>query len=42
VAVALAAFLEGVEVGRVGLRPIGLPLLSIARDAITFDIAQMR
>ena len=36
-----AAFLEGVEVGSIGLRPVGLTWLAIATHAIALDVAQM-
>jgi hypothetical protein len=36
-----AAFLEGVEVGGIGLRPVGLARLAIAAHAIALDVAQV-
>jgi hypothetical protein len=36
-----AAFLEGVEVGFVGLRPVGLARLAIAAGAVALDVAQV-
>jgi hypothetical protein len=36
-----AAFLEGVEVGGIGLLPVGLARLAIAAYAIALDVAQV-
>jgi hypothetical protein len=36
-----AAFLEGVEVGGIGLRPVGLARLAIAAHAVALDVAQV-
>ena len=36
-----AAFLEGVEVGSVCLRPVGLARLAIAAHTVAFDVAQV-
>lgn len=36
-----AAFLEGVEIGGIGLRPVGLARLAIAAHAIALDVAQV-
>jgi hypothetical protein len=36
-----AAFLEGVEVGFVGLRPVGPARLAVAAHAVALDVAQV-
>src|SRR3546814_2402780 len=36
-----AAFLERIEVGGIGLRPVGLARLAIAAHAIALDVAQV-
>src|SRR2546427_4336 len=36
-----AAFLEGVEAGSIGLRPIGLAWLAVAAGAVALDVAQV-
>ncbi|KAG0755486.1 hypothetical protein G6F22_020595 [Rhizopus arrhizus] len=36
-----AAFLEGVEVGHVGLRPVGLARLAVAAHAVALDVVQV-
>jgi hypothetical protein len=36
-----AAFLEGIEVGFVGLRPVGPARPAIAADAVALDVAQV-
>ncbi|CAM5187914.1 hypothetical protein CDEN61S_01603 [Castellaniella denitrificans] len=36
-----AAFLEGVEVGGIGLRPVGLARLAIAAHTVALDVAQV-
>src|SRR5690606_36995639 len=41
VAVVLAAFLERIEVGLIGQRPIGLARIAFATDAVALDIAQV-
>lgn len=41
VPVVLAAFLEGIEVGFVGLRPVGTARLAIAARAVALDVAQV-
>ncbi|MNU84698.1 hypothetical protein D3C71_744240 [compost metagenome] len=40
-AVALAAFLECIEVRRIGVLSIGLALLPITCDAVALDVAQV-
>ena len=41
VAVFLPALLEGLQVDRIGVRAVGLALLSIASDAVALDVAQV-
>jgi hypothetical protein len=41
VSVVGAAFLEGVEVGGIGQRPVGLARLAIAAHAVALDVAQV-
>ena len=36
-----AAFLEGVEIGHVCLRPVGLARLAVAAHAVALDVAQV-
>ena len=36
-----AAFLEGVQIDGISLRPVGLARLAVAAHAITLDVAQV-
>ncbi|ETD48458.1 hypothetical protein X922_16150 [Pseudomonas aeruginosa VRFPA08] len=39
--VVLAAFLEGIEVGFVGLRPVGTARLAVPAGTVALDVAQV-
>lgn len=41
VSVVLAAFLEGIEVGMVGLRPVGTARLAVPAGTVALDVAQV-